>query len=500
MVRDIDAAQQLVDINPDERATLLSIQAPIVLCTSKENTKTAQNIAPGNDRLGIMLPYTPLHHLLLSEKLDTLVMTSANFSEEPICIDNDEALDRLSGLADYFLLHNRDIYLRSDDSVVMEMSGEIRPLRRSRGFAPRPLFMQKKGQSVLAVGGELKNVIGLSKDEKIFLSQHIGDLENLEAFEFFQMTIDHIQQIFEIEPELIIHDLHPEYLSTKWAKDHSIPLLGVQHHHAHLASCMAENNLDEPVIGIIMDGTGYGTDGTIWGGEFLIGDASGFERKTHFEPMPLPGGEAAIKSPWRIGLSYLHHVFGNNLPKIPAFKDREIQPILKMLEANINSPLTSSCGRLFDAVAALSGGRQEIRYEAQAAIEFMQAARNELGTDSSLFESSNINGTNIITMNSIIENLVSRIRDGKDQVKLSQWFHSSLVNTFSHMTDILREESGIDRVVLSGGVFQNRLLFESLLEKLETAGYKVYTHKQVPTNDGGIALGQVIIGQNYLRK
>ena len=498
MVKDIATAKELVHVDQKETDTLLSIQSPIVLCSAIDNDKIAPNIAPGNDRLGIMLPYTPLHHLLLSGELDTLVMTSANFSEEPICIDNDEALERLSGLADYFLLHNRDIYLRSDDSVVMEMAGEIRPIRRSRGYAPRPIFMKQKRPSVLAVGGELKNVIGLSRDEKVFLSQHIGDLENLEAFEFFKMTIDHIQRIFEIEPELIVHDLHPEYLSTKWAKEQKIPLLGVQHHHAHLASCMADNNLDEPVIGIIMDGTGYGTDGTIWGGEFLVGDATGFERKAHFEPMPLPGGEAAIKSPWRIGLSYLHHVFGNNYPDLPAFKDRDIQPIIQMLEANINSPLTSSCGRLFDAVAALSGGRQEIRYEAQAAIEFMQAAQNEIGRDSTLFGFTEFNGVFVIPMNSIMENLVSRISDGRTQTQLSQWFHSSLVHSFSQVTEMLREESGIDQVVLSGGVFQNRLLFEALLAMLNTQGFKVFTHRQVPTNDGGIALGQVITGQKFL--
>ena len=498
MVRDLDSVQDLVLINQVETETLLSIQAPIVLCTSRANTKIARNIAPGNDRLGIMLPYTPLHHLLLSEKLVALVMTSANFSEEPICIDNAAALKRLAGLADYFLLHNRDIYLRSDDSVVMEMSGKMRPIRRSRGYAPRPIFMPKKGSSILAVGGELKNVVGLSKDEKVFLSQHIGDLENLEAFEFFQLTIAHLQRIFEIEPELIVHDLHPEYLSTKWAKDQSIPLLGVQHHHAHLAACMAENDLDEPVIGIIMDGTGYGTDGTIWGGEFLIGDATGFARRAHFEPMPLPGGEAAIKSPWRIGLSYVYQVFGNNLPDIPGLKEHDFQPIIQMLDASINSPLTSSCGRLFDAVAALSGGRQEIRYEAQAAIEFMQAAQNKLGQDFSLFEPNSQDDKYVIPMNTIIENLVSRIQTGKTQRQLSQWFHLSLVKTFSLMADTLRQETGITKIVLSGGVFQNRLLFESLYANLLEDGFEVYTHQQVPTNDGGIALGQVAIGQKFL--
>ncbi|MBC8377413.1 MAG: carbamoyltransferase HypF [FCB group bacterium] len=500
MVRDLATAQTLVYLSQLEIETLGSIQAPILLCTSKLDTNIAPNIAPGNDRLGIMLPYTPLHHLLLSGKLDTLVMTSANFSEEPICIDNDEALTRLADLADFFLLHNRDIYLRTDDSVVMELSGEIRPIRRSRGYAPRPIFTRRKGPSILAVGGELKNVVGLSKDEKVFLSQHIGDLENLEAFEFFKMTIAHIQRIFEIEPELIVHDLHPEYLSTKWAKDQNIPLLGVQHHHAHLAACMAENSLEEPVIGIIMDGTGYGTDGTIWGGEFLVGDPTGFERKAHFEPMPLPGGEAAIRSPWRIGLGYLHQVFGTNLPDIPALKDHDIQPIIQMLNANINSPLTSSCGRLFDAVAALSGGRQEIRYEAQAAIEFMQAAGNRLGSDYSNFEFQQSESEQTISITNVMHDLVQRIQAGKNIESISQWFHYSLIKTFTSISLELSRETGIKQLVLSGGVFQNNLLIEGLQTELNQAGLEVFTHAQVPTNDGGLALGQVIIGQNYLRK
>ncbi|NQT62396.1 MAG: carbamoyltransferase HypF [Candidatus Marinimicrobia bacterium] len=498
MVRDLATAQTLVHLSQLEIETLGSIQAPIVLCTSKLDTNIAPNIAPGNDRLGIMLPYTPLHHLLLSGKLDTLVMTSANFSEEPICIDNDEALTRLAGLADFFLLHNRDIYLRTDDSVVMELSGKIRPVRRSRGYAPRPIFTKRKGPSILAVGAELKNVVGLSKDEKVFLSQHIGDLENLEAFEFFKMTIEHIQRIFELEPELIVHDLHPEYLSTKWAKDQTLPLLGVQHHHAHLAACMAENSLEEPVIGIIMDGTGYGTDGTIWGGEFLVGDPTGFDRKAHFEPMPLPGGEAAIKSPWRIGLGYLHQVFGANLPEIPALKERDIQPIIQMLNANINSPLTSSCGRLFDAVAALSGGRQEIRYEAQAAIEFMQAAQNDLGDDFSIFDPVQTDEKHIIPIKPILECLLSRKQTGRNFQQLSQWFHNSLIHTFVKITEQLRYENGIQNIVLSGGVFQNTLMFEGLINALTDIGLSVYTHHEVPSNDAGIALGQVIIGQKFL--
>ncbi|MCF7823573.1 MAG: carbamoyltransferase HypF [Candidatus Marinimicrobia bacterium] len=500
MVRDLSTADKYVILNTAVRETLTSIQAPILLAQARPDNDLANNIAPGSDRLGIMLPYTPLHHLLLNEALDVLVMTSANFSEEPICIENEEALSRLSGMADYFLFHNRDIYLRSDDSVVTEMAGSIRPLRRSRGYAPRPVFLKQKGPSVLAVGGELKNTVAISKDEKVFLSQHIGDLENLEAYEFFQLTISHLKRIFEIEPELIVHDLHPEYLSTKWAREQSMPTLPVQHHYSHMASCMAENDLNEPVIGIILDGTGYGTDGTIWGGEILIGDLNGFQRKAYFDPMPLPGGEAAIKAPWRTGLSYLHHRYGRNLPDIPALAGRELSPIIEMIETNINSPLTSSCGRLFDAVASLSGGRQEIRYEAQAAIEFMQVAGNDLGQDFTHFNLIQMNDQHIISVSHIIEELVKRIKKQSSLPVLSQWFHHSLVKSFVDLTLLLREETKINKIVLSGGVFQNRLLFEGLEAALKKEKLEIYSHTQVPTNDGGLALGQVVVGQNYLRK
>jgi len=498
MVRDMEVAADLVTLSLSERQALQSLQAPIVLCSSLDHAPIADNVAPGNDRLGIMLPYTPLHHLLLSHQLNALVMTSANFSEEPICIENEDALARLGNLADHFLLHDRDIYLRSDDSVVVEMSGTIRPLRRSRGFAPRPIFLKQAGPAILAVGAELKNVVAISKAEKVFLSQHIGDLQNLEAFDYFKMTIQHLQQIFEIEPELIVHDLHPGYLSTQWAQDQGRPLLGVQHHHAHLAACMAEHALEEPVIGVIMDGTGYGTDGTIWGGEFLVGDPGHFERKAHFQPMPLPGGEAAIRSPWRIGLSYLHETCPHEIASVPALFDHEIRPILEILRARLNTPLTSSCGRLFDAVAALSGGCQEIKYEAQAAIEFMQAAQNCLGNDSTVFTSLSEQGVEIIQIQSIMAELTERIKMGYGITQLSQWFHHSLIKTFVHMTKKLRDETSIQKVVLSGGVFQNRILFQGMLETLEAEAFDVYTHSQVPTNDGGIALGQVVIGQNYL--
>lgn len=498
MARDLEVAKRLCVLDEKEERILTSIQAPILLATRQDDEDLAPNIAPGSEQLGIMLPYTPLHHLLLSHSLDVLVMTSANFSEEPICIDNDEAIQRLAGMVDHFLFHNRDIYLRSDDSVMIKLDEEVRPIRRSRGFAPRPVFLKDAGPSVLAVGAELKNTVALSKGDKVILSQHIGDLENLEAFEFFKMTIDHLKRVFEIEPELIVHDLHPEYLSTKWAKEQELPLQAVQHHHAHMASVMAEHDLDEPLIGIIMDGTGFGTDGTIWGGEFLVGDYAGFERVASFEPMILPGGEAAIKAPWRTGLSYLYHTFGSDLPEIPMLANKDIDPILQLIDKGINSPVTTSSGRLFDAVAAISGGRETIRYEAQAAIEFMQAARNQPGDDRTRFDITKPEDHYIISIQHLISELTSRLRSGYSLGALSQWFHHSLIVTFAGMADRIREIHNINKIGLSGGVFQNKLLFEGLVEQLENKEFEIYTHKQVPTNDGGIALGQVAVGRKFL--
>lgn len=500
MVRDLEVAKQLCVLDKQEERILKSIQAPILLATKIAEENLAPNIAPGSEQLGIMLPYTPLHHLLLNQDLDVLVMTSANFSEEPICIDNAEAIQRLSDMVDNFLFHNRDIYLRSDDSVVIKLDNEVRPIRRSRGYAPRPVFLKDEGPSVLAVGAELKNTVALSKGEKVFLSQHIGDLENLEAFEFFKMTVDHLNRIFEIEPELIVHDLHPEYLSTKWAKEQDLHLKGVQHHHAHLASVMAEHGLDEPVIGIIMDGTGFGTDGTIWGGEFLVGDFAGFERAASFEPLVLPGGEAAIKAPWRTGLSYLYRTFGDDLPSVPMLKDKAIDPIIQMIDKGINSPITSSCGRLFDAVAAISGGKETIRYEAQAAIEFMQAAKNQLGDDRTTFDITKPEDHYVISIQHLMTELIGRLQSGYSLGALSQWFHHSLIVTFVRMAVRIREKHCINKIGLSGGVFQNKLLFEGIVKHLEKNEFEVYTHNQVPTNDGGIALGQVAIGRGMEKK
>ncbi|NHZ84610.1 MAG: carbamoyltransferase HypF [Planctomycetia bacterium] len=495
MVRDIKIAHRYCSISNDEEQVLQSFAAPILLLKKLTTCHIAESVAPGNDYLGIMLPYTPLHHVLFEDLDIPLIMTSANYSEEPICIDNNEAFERLKDVADYFLIHNRDIYLRSDDSVAIHLANKLRYLRRSRGIVPQPIFVKSTGSPVLAVGGELKNTVCLLKDDKAIVSQHIGDLENIEAYNFFKLTIEHLKRIFDAKPELIIHDLHPQYFSTQWTKEQSdIQTIAVQHHHAHLAACMAENQLIEPVIGIIMDGTGYGTDGTIWGGEILIGDYNNFDRFAHFEQMPLPGGDAAIKSPWRTAVSYLHNTFDSSIPTLPFLENHNIKLITEIVDKNINSPLTSSCGRLFDAVAAMSGGRQTIRYEAQAAIELMQAFET-INVRPFSFMIEQKNDHREILLQPIVRSLVRSIQNNESISKISSRFHNTLVQIYLEIAKDAHNETGINQVVLSGGVFQNMVLFEHTILALEKANFKVYTHSQVPTNDGGISLGQAMIGR-----
>ncbi len=497
MVKDLKAARKLCELSEPEADLLISPRSPIVLALKKGELLLADEVAPGNDRLGVMLPYTPLHHLLLAEDFRALVMTSANLSEEPICIDNDEAFSRLAGIADYLLLHDRDIYLRSDDSVFISLAGQNRPIRRSRGHAPTPILVDSSGPPVLAVGGELKNTVCLLQNDRAFISQHIGDLENLEAFNFFKMTIGHLQRIFDTSPDLVVHDLHPRYLSTQWAQEQSLPKLGVQHHHAHLAAVMAEHRLDEPVIGIILDGTGYGTDGTIWGGEVLAGDYSSFNRYAALEPMPLPGGDAAIRAPWRIAVSYLVKAFGSDLPKLPFLAENDIDPIIEMVRKDINCFATSSCGRLFDAVAAMSGGRQTIRYEGQAAIEMMQVAQTASGKPFEI-DVEQSDGSYLMLVKPIIRGVVSALKAGAGLHEIGQRFHHTLVEMFTGIAVQASRDNQIKKIVLSGGVFQNQILFEALIPGLEKQGLQVYTHEQVPTNDGGIALGQALIGRKFI--
>jgi len=499
MVKSLDEAKKLCYIDLREADVLTSIQSPIILLKKRNNSTIVDEVAPGNDRIGIMLPYTPLHHILFYYGVPHLVMTSANISEEPICIHNDEAISRLDGIADYFLTHNRNINIRSDDSVVIQLKEKIRPIRRSRGFAPKPIMIDSKGPTVLAVGGELKNTVCLFKDDKAFLSQHIGDLENIDAYTFFKHTIHHLEQLFEVNPDAIAHDLHPDYLSTKWVKKQTgVPIIGVQHHHAHLASCMAENQLNDPVIGLIMDGTGYGTDGILWGGEILIGDYLEFQRYAHFEPMPLPGGSAAIKAPWRTAVAYLQNTFGE-LPDLPFLENINSSPIVEMVEKNVNCPKTSSCGRLFDAVAAMSGGLHTIKYEGQAAIEFMQKYNN-LNVQPFDYEIHQFKNIKQLMISPIIRSIVKGIQSEESIQMLSNRFHKTLLELFIDIAKSAKNETGISDIVLSGGVFQNHVIFEEIIPRLQYENFNVYTHNKVPMNDGGISLGQAMIARKQITK
>jgi hydrogenase maturation protein HypF len=499
MVPDVGAAERFCEVDDAGRQLLLSPQRPIVLLRQRSDTPIADEVAPFNRYLGVFLPYTPLHHLLFADGgFAALVMTSANLSEEPICITNDEAVRRLHKLADCFLVHNRDILLRCDDSVVRVAGGRSRQLRRSRGFVPVPVFLRDDVPSVLAVGGELKNTICLTKGRHAFLSQHIGDLENAESYSFFEEAIEHLRRILEITPVAIAYDLHPNYFSTRWALTQpELPQIGVQHHHAHIVSCMAENHLQGRVIGIALDGTGYGTDGRIWGGEVLLADYSRFERAAHLAYVPLPGGEAAIREPWRMAVSYLVRHFGcdfvRGLPLVADVPEKNLKVLFRMMEQGINSPLTSSCGRLFDAVAALAGIRKEVNYEAQAAIELEMAIGNS-GDESAYPVELVAEGVGwIMDTRALFEALLNDIAREVSAGDISRRFHNGLVEVLVEVAKRLRQQSGIERVCLSGGTFQNVYLFERLCAQLRAGGLQVFVHGEVPAGDGGLSLGQALV-------
>lgn len=500
MCKNLDVAREFAELSEAEINLLTSQQAPIVL--AKKHDEQIQYIAPNNPRMGLMLPYTPLHNMLFNGNLGVLVMTSANLSEEPICIENDDAFDRLRSIADYILIHNRKILQRVDDSVVIQLHGQKRIIRRSRGYVPRPTKLVHSTPTILATGGELKNTLCYSKGNQAFLSQHIGDLSNTLALDFFDHTRKHLSTILEIEPEFIAYDLHPGYLSTQWALEQdNLPKIGVQHHHAHMASAMVENRINESVIGITLDGTGYGTDGKIWGGEVFIGDYTEVQRFAHFEYIPEPGGDKAILEPWRMGLSYLYHTFGADYQEyIPDdWSNYPVDQVVEMIVKQVNSPVTSSTGRLFDGIAAIAGGRTEITYEAQAAIEFQHLMEDN---DRTALEYQIVERDKHfeIPIAPIIKSVIQRLGEGATPGEVSFLFHKMLVSLFSDIADLAREQSGLNKVVLSGGVFQNSELFEWIIPELESRGFQVFTHSEVPTNDGGLSLGQVAIAQALIAK
>jgi hydrogenase maturation protein HypF len=497
MSADLTAIEAYARIKPPEAQLLASIQRPIVLLEKKLPEKLAFSVSPRNRYYGVMLPYTPLHELLLAHGFVALVMTSGNVSQKPIAIDNDEAFQRLGQIADCFLIHDRQIYLRSDDSIVRYAAGKPRPIRRSRGFVPMPVFLKSAVPRVLACGGELKNTICLTKERQAFVSQHIGDLENLATERFFRMTIEHLQRILDITPEIIACDHHPDYLSTQWAYaqlgNSTIP---VQHHHAHVAACMAEHQLDDPVIGLAFDGSGLGADSTVWGGEVLVADYRGYRRAAHLTAIPMPGAAAAVKAPWRMALSHLDHALGASLwdldlPLMRRLDRARARTVVQMCARGINAPLTSSMGRLFDAVAALLGLRLDTAFEGQAAMELEMIA--DPGHDERYDFTWNDAEPKQVAVAPMVAGVVEDVQRGLPAFIISAKFHNTLIHGFSMLCRDLRKVNRINRVVLSGGCFQNTLLLEGLKNHLTADRFDVFCHRLVPANDGGIALGQAVI-------
>jgi hydrogenase maturation protein HypF len=503
MSANIDKIKEYCIVNDEENKLLQCVQRPIVLLKKLSGNLISESVAPKNNYIGVMLPYSPLHYILLDNSLLALVMTSGNISEEPIVVGNDEAKRRLSDLADYFLFHNRDIQMRCDDSVTKVWNGHQVMLRRSRGYAPHPVDLDFSMKEILACGGELKNTFCLTKDNHAFISHHIGDLQNIEAYKYYQDSIEHYKNLFRIKPEAIAYDLHPDYLSTRYALEQKdIKLIGVQHHHAHIVSNMAENGLNEKVIGVACDGTGYGTDGAIWGCEFMIADQASFQRRGHLKYVTLSGGDVSTKETYRMAISYLYSVYGDKLfdIDIPLFKridHKKLTFIKNMIEKGINSPLTSSCGRLFDAVSSLIDVRDDATYEAQAAIEL------EMITETGIFDNYSYNIMPIddkyrINLDDMFQEIVFDLGHKVSKGIISAKFHNTIADFIVSMCEKLRIESDINKVVLSGGTFQNTYLISETTRRLDKNGFITYFHKRVPTNDGGLSLGQAIVANTQM--
>ena len=520
MMPDLDVVLEHCLVSPAEQEQLLSRQRPIILLKKRPGSTIADHAAPNQSTLGVMLPYTPLHYLLLEPETgipDCLVMTSGNLSEEPIATGNEEARQRLAELADEFLLHNRDIHIRYDDSVLRvldfepgdeppnktNLTASQYPLRRARGFAPNPLQLRWDMPPLLATGPELKNTFCLTRDQYAFVSHHIGDLENYETLQAFEEGIKHYERLFRIQPQAIAYDQHPDYLATRYAlersQNESLPSIAVQHHHAHLASCLAENQHpgDRPVIGLSLDGTGYGEDGTIWGGEILLGDYQGYQRLFHLAYIPLPGGDLAVREPWRTALAHLDGAglpWDLDLPPVSYAEQIGASDLLKkQIDQGVNAPFTSSMGRLFDAAAALLGIRQTVNYEAQAAIELEYLVDHSeigvypFGIDEQLLDPA-----------PLLEALLKDLRAGITVPVIAARFHNTIADLMGRICLQIRSESKINEVALSGGVWQNMSLLEKTVTKLLGDGFTVYLHHQVPANDGGISLGQAVIALHKL--
>lgn len=492
MFRDIDTLKEYAEVNEVEENILKSWRRPIVLLKGKK--QLAEEVSVGFQTIGSMLPYMPIHYLLF-EKLSTpaIVLTSGNISDEPILIDNQLAKKELSGITDKFLDYNREIYNRTDDSVLMVVNDKQRLVRRSRGYVPNPVNVSMNVNGILATGAELVNTFCMGKSKQAIISQHIGDLKNIETLEFFTESIERFKKMFRVEPELIACDMHPDYLSTKWAKSQNLPLVLIQHHHAHVASCMAEYDLDEKVIGIAMDGVGFGDDGNIWGGEFMVCDLKEYIREYHFEYVPMPGGDAATKHPWRMALSFLYKYYGNDLKKITIpFMDKinmaDSDLIIKALEKKLNCPLTSSAGRLFDSVSALIGLCMNSSFHAEAPMRLESVIKDDIDDQYPFV----IKDGNIV-FKSTFDEIMQDIKDHVSGSVIAAKFHNTVININFEVAKLIREKTEINKVVLSGGTFQNRYLLEKSENLLIRNNFEVFSQSKVPSNDGGIALGQLMI-------
>lgn len=500
MYPSLEAAGREVEMAPPEARLLGSPQAPIVLLRRRSSSHIAPSVAPGNPFLGVMLPYTPLHHLLMAEVVFPIVATSGNRAEEPIAIDEQDALTRLAGIADLFLTHNRPIARPMDDSVVRVVLGREQMVRRARGYAPLPITLDRSLPPILAVGGHLKNAVAVSVGSAVFLSQHVGDLETAEAGNVFEQATRDLPRLYEITPRAIASDLHPDYRSTRFAERQELPIVRVQHHVAHVLACMAENGLRAPAVGVAWDGAGFGTDGTIWGGEFFHVTPNAIRRAAHLRPFPLPGGDLAMREPRRAALGLLHAWLGDevfsrdDVPLLVAFTRGERELVAVALRRQVNAPMTSSAGRLFDAATALAGVRLYNRYEGQAAMEWEWCAEaHEAADPYPMGIDGHGDDPAVVNWGPLVEALLADLRAGIDRGIVSARFHEGLIEAIVAVCRYVDER----QVVLTGGCFLNRRLLEGAVRRLTDEGFTPYWHQRIPPGDGGIALGQIMAAADF---
>jgi hydrogenase maturation protein HypF len=491
MFSSLDAAKEFTVTSPEEEALLLSWRRPIVLL--QERKKLAPGVSMGFPTIGAMLPYMPFHHMLFEKlNLKAIVLTSGNLSDEPILIDNDRAIEQLSHLVDGVLVYNRDIFNRTDDSVTVVVNGQERLIRRSRGYVPSPIRLHQPVEGILATGSELVNCFCIGKGRLAIPSQHIGDLKNPETLAFYEESVSNFKRMFRFLPRFVAADMHPDYLSTRYAMETGLEIIKVQHHHAHIASCMAEHGLDEPVIGIAFDGVGYGDDGCIWGGEFLVCDLADYRRHTHFEYLPMPGGDRATEEPWRMAVSYLYHTFGSrfmeiDIPFIHRLDPGKVNMVVAAIDRQINCPLTSSAGRLFDAVSALTGLCMHPGFHAEAPMR-LEAAANPASVDRYTFDTGKTIG-----FCSMFREIVTDLKNGITPGLIAAKFHNTVTEATMVTVRQMKADTGLNKVALSGGSFQNRYLLSGLELRLRKENFQVYSNLRVPSNDGGVALGQLVV-------